>query len=156
MKVLFTQEGYDAIQKEYRNLTEARKPIVEEVARTSALGDRSENGAYRAAKSALSRTDSRLRYLKKAIDAARIIDNPQEGVVSIGSYVKLLDGDHVHHYHIVGSYESDISAGKISYLTPLGKVLLHKKEGETVKLELPSGVRNYKIEKASVEPIENF
>jgi transcription elongation factor GreA len=49
-------------------------------------------------------------------------------------------------YRIVGTTEADISAGKISNESPLGKALMGKKVGEIARVAAPNGaVIEYEI-----------
>ena len=50
-------------------------------------------------------------------------------------------------YKIVGEDEADAGKGKISYASPLAKTLIGKFEGDIVKVETPSGLIEYEIEK---------
>ena len=50
-------------------------------------------------------------------------------------------------YKIVGEDEADAGKGKISYASPLAKNLIGKFEGDIVKVETPSGLIEYEIEK---------
>ena len=56
-----------------------RPAIMEEVKRTRAYGDLSENYEYKAAKDAQRRNDSRMRYLENMIKTARLIDEDKGG-----------------------------------------------------------------------------
>ena len=144
--ILFTQSGLDNLKKEHENLLKKRPDIVAELARARDMGDRSENGAYKAARSTLSRLDSRIRYLRKALDKAKVVEPKKDGSIGIGNKIVIHDGDHTHKYTIVGVFESDVQAGKLSYKSPLGDALLHRRSGDRVALTLPSGSRTYLIE----------
>jgi transcription elongation factor GreA len=49
-------------------------------------------------------------------------------------------------YKIVGVFESDMSQGKISYTSPVGKALIGKEVGDTVTVRAPKGDIEYEIE----------
>ena len=68
-------------------------------------------------------------------------------MVSLGSKVKILDiaEDDTLEFSIVGSAEADIAAGKLSYESPVGAALLNHGVGETVKVDAPGGVSEFKI-----------
>ena len=63
--------------------------LIEEVKRTRAFGDLSENYEYKAAKQEQRKNDSRVRYLQNMIKTAQIIDDDAEG--GSGDKVKLYD-----------------------------------------------------------------
>ncbi|MBA1432476.1 MAG: transcription elongation factor GreA, partial [Epsilonproteobacteria bacterium] len=83
-------EGYDALVEEFKYLLEVEKPkTAEEKLVAAALGDRSENADYQAAKEKLRFIDKRLFYLNKMIQNAKVIDPSlhEHQKVSFGSTV---------------------------------------------------------------------
>ncbi len=48
-------------------------------------------------------------------------------------------------YQIVGVYEADIKAKRLSISSPLAKSLIGKKKGDTVSVPAPGGDRSYEI-----------
>ena len=80
---------------------------------------------------------------------AKIIDESEidTKTVQIGNLVKLLDieFDEEVEYTIVGSTEVDLTENKISNESPIGKALLGRKKGETVDVDAPQGVIQFKI-----------
>ena len=48
-------------------------------------------------------------------------------------------------YKIVGEDEANIKEGKISVISPVAKSLVGKFEGDIVKVETPSGIKEYEI-----------
>ena len=48
-------------------------------------------------------------------------------------------------YHLVTSEEADAPNGKISTSSPIGKSLLGKEVGDTVKMQSPRGSGNWKF-----------
>lgn len=143
--IKFTKEGYDAMHKELDELQEKRKEAVRELAIARDMGDRSENGAYKAARWKLSGIDSRLRYLKKTLHFAEVVTPPPSGLIGIGSKVQLLCNDITNNYTIVGGHESDLTQGKLSCFSPIGKALMHHKEGDEVKVQTPAGEKVFRI-----------
>lgn len=57
----------------------------------------------------------------------------------------LFDGRKHIKYKIVGSYESDPSNGKISHISPIGKTIMGKRKGDTVKVSTPQGSSAFRI-----------
>ena len=145
-RIVFTQDGYEDLLKEQERLEQQRPAAVDELKRARDLGDLSENGAYRAARSKLSSIDSRLRRLKKIQDQAIINTQPFTGRVDIGCSVSIGNNNQSQTYHIVGSFESNLSQNKISCFSPVGKTLMGKRKGQTVRILTPSGVKEYLIE----------
>ena len=56
-----------------------------------------------------------------------------------------LDSEEMVEYMLVGQEESDISRGRISISSPLGKALIGRKPGDEVVLQAPAGKRSYEI-----------
>jgi transcription elongation factor GreA len=67
--------------------------------------------------------------------------------VDIGTTVVLTDGNETLTYHIVGNHEVDIVQNKISLVSPLGKALLGRKEGDEIFFQTPLTKKSYIIKK---------
>ena len=65
---------------------ELRPKLIEEVKTARAFGDLSENFEYKAAKREKNRNDSRIRYLQRMVDTAKVITDH-----SVGDTVGLFD-----------------------------------------------------------------
>jgi transcription elongation factor GreA len=144
-------EGYDALTEEFKYLLEVEKPkTAHEKLVAAALGDRSENADYQAAKEKLRFIDKRLFYLNKMIQNAQVIDPSlhDHKRVSFGSTVTLVDleSDEEEVYTICGVLESEPENGLISVHSPLAKAMLGKEVGDEFKIKLPNGTKEYEIE----------
>ena len=77
------------------------------------------------------------------ISVARVIDEAEidHTKVSVGSIVEVenVDTKVRKTYHIVGSYETDPVAGKISDQSAIGGGIMGTSVGEKVDIELPNG-----------------
>lgn len=123
---------------EYRRLT-LRPEIIEEVKRTRAFGDLSENYEYKAAKQAQRQNDSRMRYLENMIKTATIIDDVAgEGEVGLFDKVTIYlpEDEEEQVIQVVTTVRCDPSLGYISKESPLGKAILGKKVGDTVTVKV--------------------
>jgi transcription elongation factor GreA len=144
-------EGYDALVEEFKYLLEVEKPkTAQEKLVAAALGDRSENADYQAAKEKLRFIDKRLFYLNKMIQNATVIDPSLHNHerVSFGSSVTLVDleSDEEQVLTICGVLESEPENGLISVHSPLAKAMLGKVVGDDFKIKLPNGTKEYEIE----------
>ena len=76
--------------------------------------------------------------------------------VGLGSQVVVLDliKDEEFTYNLVTSEEADVAAGKISTSSPIGKGLLGKQVGDTVKIQIPGGMREMEV--VSLTTIHNL
>ena len=145
-----TREGYNQLHKELDNLKKVVRPqVIKAIEEARAHGDLSENAEYEAAKERQSFVEKKIREIEQKLAGSEIIENINlpEGKIGFGSLVTLENhgsGNEVT-YQIVGPDESDISAGKISITSPLGKALIGKEIDEEVKVQAPGGIKTYTI-----------
>ena len=149
-EVILTQEGYNKLEEQLNYLkTEKRTEIAERIKTARGFGDLSENSEYDEAKTAQRENEEEIAELEQKIRNAKIIDEAEidTKTVQIGNLVKLLDiefNEEVE-YTIVGSTEVNLAENKVSNVSPIGKALLGRKKGETVDVDAPVGVVQYKI-----------
>jgi transcription elongation GreA/GreB family factor len=118
-----------------------RPKAVEDLTRAREMGDLSENAAYTEAKRHLGRIDGRIFSIKDRLKNAVAIESGADpsGRIRIGSKVTVEVNGKQRVYQILGSQETNPSAGRISYLSPLGAALLRKKAGETAAIKNADG-----------------
>ena len=120
-----------------------RPQTLEEVKTARAHGDLSENFEYHAAKRVKNQNESRIRYLERMIKTAKIIsDQSAEDEVGINNTVtvEFVDDGSVETYRIVTPVRGNSLENLISNISPLGKALLGKKEGQTVHVQVNESV----------------
>ncbi|MBR3249749.1 MAG: transcription elongation factor GreA [Clostridia bacterium] len=149
-EVILTQEGFDNLEKELEYLrTEKRAEIAERIKVALGFGDLSENSEYDEAKNAQAENEVKIAELENKVRYAKIIDESEidTKVIQIGNTVKLhdIEFDEDVEYTIVGSTEVDLLENKISNESPMGKALLGAKRGQTIGVETPDGIAEYKI-----------
>lgn len=147
-KEYLTQEKYDELTKElYTLIHEKRKEVAEHLEHAKSLGDLSENAEYHEARDEQAQIESRIAQLEHMLKHAEIVHHKKGDVVEAGSTVVITkDGSKDKQtFLLVGSEEADMSAGKLSYQSPLGRMLMGKKKGDTFELETPKGPVGYKI-----------
>ncbi|HLZ56206.1 MAG TPA: transcription elongation factor GreA [Ktedonosporobacter sp.] len=109
-------------------------------------GDVIDNAAYEDAKNEQARLEGRIMELEQLLAKAKLIDRVQTDVVSLGSVVHLrTNEDRECYYTIVGRFEADPSARRISNESPVGKALLGHKAGDHIIVSTPGGVKEYTI-----------
>lgn len=144
-----SQEKYDELKKELEFLqTTRRKEIAEELEHAKSLGDLSENAEYHEARNNQRELEERIFKLENMLKFAVIIETHHSDVVGPGCIVWVTrDGEtEKKRYEIVGSEEVDMTAGRISINSPLGKGLFGKKKGENFTVDLPNGNKiSYKV-----------
>ena len=139
-----TPAGMAALQEEFEKLLYGERPkVVEIVSWAAGNGDRSENGDYIYGKKRLREIDSRVRYLRKRIESAEVVDPERQhkrDQVFFGATVEYARKDNAQHkVTIVGIDEADLASGKISWLSPLARALMKAHAGDVVEFRAPSG-----------------
>jgi len=135
-KVVLTQKGLDQLQAEFEVLTGIKRPqVTKRIQRAREFGDLSENSEYDAAKEEQSLIEARISQLESVLSHAQIAkQSTTTDFVVIGSRVVVEMNDEIHEFSIVGSMEADPAAKKISNESPVGKVLLNLKSGESIEI----------------------
>lgn len=147
-KVQLTKQGFEALNKELSDLVEnKRQSLVERLANARGEGDLSENSDYQNAKDELEFLDGRIDELRGVIKNATIMNGnvTKNGTVVVGTKVKVHVNGNENIFEIVGEWEADPMAKKISHTSPLGQALMGKKVGEKVEVEAPAGKLHYEI-----------
>jgi transcription elongation factor GreA len=128
---------------------ELRIELPREIAKARAHGDLSENAEYHAAKERQGHVNARLGQLRARLREISMIDESRipRDRVGLGSTVIVMDVDKGEEatFHLVTSEDADVSQGKISTSSPIGRGLVGKKVGDTAKIQIPGGTRELEI-----------
>ena len=153
-----TKEDIRKMQEEldYRRL-ELMPGLIEEVKRTRAFGDLSENFEYKAAKQAQNKNRSRIRYLEGMIKTAVIIDGRSDDD-SVGLFdeveIYLPEDDETETIRVVSTVRCDPRKGLISRETPFGRQILGKKVGDRFTVQVDEHY-SYEAEIRSIRKAED-
>ena len=130
-----------------------RPKCIEDLKTARGFGDLSENYEYKAAKQELRRCDSRLRYLKRMIATAKVIEaDAREGVAGLFDRVTIEyveDGD-TETITLMTTLREDALNGIISKESPLGKAVMGRRVGETATVRV-DGENSYTIKVLEIE-----
>ena len=151
-KVPMTLDGYKKLEEELRRLKNDERPaVIQAISEARSHGDLSENAEYHDAKERQSWIEGQILELEDKITRAQVIDPGKLGgnIIKFGATVTLIDEDteEKKSWQIVGDYEADVRAGKVSISSPIARALIGKKQGETVEVTAPGGARSYEIKK---------
>jgi len=128
---------------------ELRVELPKEILKARAHGDLSENAEYHAAKERQGWVSARLGQLTNRLREISMIDMSKipHDRVGLGSTVTVLDviKDEQIRYKLVTSEDVDVAKGLISTSSPIGRGLLGKQVGDSVKINIPGGVREMEI-----------
>jgi len=123
-----------------------RPKCVRDLQEARAFGDLSENFEYKAAKQELRRCDSRLRYLKRMLDTAKVI-KPESADDKVGLFdtvdVFFEDEDETERLRIMTTLREDVLNGIISKESPLGKAIIGHRVGDRVLVRVGDDVSYY-------------
>ena len=149
MTHFLTPEGKKQLEEKlsyYKSVK--RVEAAQRIAVAREFGDLSENAEYDAAKEEQGEVEAEIKRMEDVLLNCQIIDsNSEEGVVGIGSTIKVYDEefDEELTLTILGSTESDPVHGIISNNSPVGTALIGHKAGDKVVVKMEAGEIVYKI-----------
>jgi transcription elongation factor GreB len=149
--VYMTPEGLAALRTELDHLWKKERPeTVAVVSWAAGNGDRSENGDYIYG---LREIDRRVRYLRKRIEDAVVVDpheQPDHSRVFFGATVTYVNArDEEVTIRIVGEDEAESLKGRISWISPVARALMKAGVGDVVTLRTPAGEDELEVLKIS-------
>jgi transcription elongation factor GreA len=149
-QAFYTREGLTKIQDELHELkTKARQEASRAIAEARDKGDLSENAEYDAAKEAQGLLELKINKLETVVANARILDDSQfdTSKAYILSTVKVRNTKTKaeQKFTLVSAKEADLSTGKISVDSPIGKGLLGKSKGDKVAVNVPAGTLEFQV-----------
>ena len=154
-----TQVDIDKRQAELEHrIHDLRPKLIEEVKVARSFGDLSENFEYKAAKREKNRNDSRIRYLQNMIKTAVVIErNDEADGVALFDKVTFQDEDGDEEtIQLVTTLRQDALKGLISKESPVGKALMGRRVGDTVRIQVNENyaydVTILSIEKTGEDP----
>ena len=153
-KFPMTVTGEAVLRAELERLKKVDRPrIVAAIAEAREHGDLKENAEYHAAKEEQSHLEYKIAQMKNTLSKARLIDESQLDASKVLALsivkIKNLDNKMEFEYTLVADAVADLSKGKLSVNSPIGKGLLGKEVGDIAEIEVPSGMMKFEILKIS-------
>jgi len=142
-----TAAGIQEMKDEMKQIERKIPHVREELIITREMGDLSENAGYQIAKATLRRLQNRLLSLQERMKRVVEIKPSDSDTVQLGSRVTVEVDGTKQTFHIVGPTESSPGKGRISMISPLGKVLMNKKSGDVAELKRGGEITSYTIQK---------
>jgi transcription elongation factor GreA len=146
-----TPAGAQKLKEELARLKEERPKISREIGIAREHGDLSENAEYHAAKERQGMVNARLGQLRQRLRELSMIDFSRipRDRAGLGSSVTVFDlqKDEEVVYKLVTSEDANVAEGRISTTSPIGRALLGKQVGDSVKVLIPGGTREMEIVK---------
>jgi transcription elongation factor GreA len=146
-EVFLTNDGLQRAMNQLEFLRTVKRAEVAQYLRDAKeAGDVIDNAAYEEAKNEHLRLEGHIHELEEIVAKAKLIEIGHSNVVSLGSMVHLCTAEgREYRYRLVGAFEADPSAGRISNESPVGRGLLGHKAGDMVMVSTPGGVKEYTI-----------
>ncbi len=149
-RIPMTIEGYQRLRDEIKRLKSTeRNAVAREIEIARGHGDLRENADYDAAKEKQGLLEATIRDLEDKLARAEAIDvsSLSGDRVVFGATVTLCDVDTEEEQTltIVGEFEADAKAGRISVTSPLARGLIGKRVDDVAKVQTPGGTRSFEI-----------
>ena len=146
-----TQDYKDRLEKELKERIHRRKELSDRIGRAREMGDLKENAEYHAAREDQGMNEARIHDLEEKLANVVIADTEEvpDDMVFVGSTVRLKDMDSgkEESYKLVGemtgSFVDDVM--EVTPSSNLGLGLIKARVGETIRVDLPRGVKTYEI-----------
>ena len=159
IKNYITPHGYARLKTELTRLLDVDRPeLVKVIAWAASNGDRSENGDYIYGKKRLREIDRRIHQLTTRLDIAQVVDPAARGEsdqIYFGAtvtYAYVNGGREERTITIVGVDEVDTKRGHVSWISPIAKALLKRRNGDVAVLATPTGEQEIEILKVRYRP----
>jgi transcription elongation factor GreA len=143
-----TQQGVDELKEELSELIGQRSEIADRIKTAREFGDLAENAEYSSSRQDQERNEARISEIEHILANVQVITaSNKSGKVVLGSVVTLKSADNktTKQFQVVGTVEADPLEGKISDESPIGRVLIGKKQDEEVEIKTPAETTAYKI-----------
>ena len=150
---LITPEGLEKLKEELDVLqNDRRREVAERIKEAREFGDIAENSEYDDAKNEQAMLEQKIAQIEERVRRATVVDSKDIDTSAVGVGVKVHVKDEKtgdsKKFLIVGSAESNLSEGRLSHESPIGRALLGHKRNDTVEVEVPRGPkRKLKITK---------
>jgi transcription elongation factor GreA len=129
---------------------ELKLELPKEIKRARELGDLRENAEYHAAKERQRLVESRISMLQKRVSEIALlnVDRIPKDRAGFGSTLHVIEGNGEKLvFQLVMPEDADAAKGLISTTSPIGRALINKEPGDTVKVTTPGGTREFEIVK---------
>lgn len=150
-KEAITAEGIEALREEIAELEgPARIEMAARIKAARELGDLKENADYHIAKEDQAHLETRIKRLRERLRNAEVVEvDGDADAFAFGRTAEVYDegADKVQTWTLVGSTEADLTAGRLSAESPIGRALRDRTVGESVEVETPKGQRTFEIRK---------
>ena len=142
-------EGFRRLERELERLKKERPGVILAIKEAREEGDLRENAGYEAARERQGMLEARINYIESRMAQFTVIDLKTLGgsKVSYGATVEIeeVETGERKRYTLLGPDETAFLPGSISVLSPMGRALLGKQEGDDAVVDAPRGKVEYEV-----------
>ena len=144
-----SQEGHRKIKKELEALKKERPAVIQAIKEAREEGDLRENAGYEAARERQGMLEARITFIESRLPRFNVIDrrtmSGEKAAFGATVEVEDVDSGETKRFTLLGPDEADFSNGSISVLSPMGRAMLGKEEGDDFVVDAPRGKVTYEI-----------
>lgn len=142
-----TQEGHQQLVSELAELNARADQLIAKIEEVAQPDESGEDSLASQLKAELEVVNAKISSIEEVLENFEIITgNNSSGTVQVGSKVKIkISGNSERVFHLVGEFEADPTANKISSQSPLGIAMIGKKVHDEFEVQAPAGKLTYKI-----------
>ncbi|QJB55362.1 transcription elongation factor GreA [Pseudodesulfovibrio sp. zrk46] len=148
-RIPISKQGYEKIKAELEDLKAQRPAIIQAIKEAREEGDLSENAGYDAARERQGMLEARITYINSRMPLFDVIDldslDDERAIFGATVVVEDIDTEETRTFLLLGPDDADHKNGSISVLSPMGKAILGKEEGDEVIVDAPRGRIEYEI-----------
>lgn len=148
-RIPISLQGYDKIKQELAELKAQRPAIIQAIKEAREEGDLSENAGYDAARERQGMLEARITYINSRMPLFDVLDldtlGGERAIFGATVEVEDIDTEVVKRFTLLGPDDADHKNGSISVLSPMGRAILGKEEGDEVIVDAPRGRIEYEI-----------
>jgi len=146
-----TSEGLAALRAEIAELeSSGRSEMAARIKAARELGDLKENAEYHIAKGDQAHLETKIKRLRERLRDAVVVETTVDTeTFTFGRTAEVVDEatGRTQRWTLVGSTEADLTLGRLSVESPVGRALRDRDVGETVSIDAPGGARRFRIDK---------
>jgi transcription elongation factor GreA len=149
-KVPITRSGYRRLLRELSHLRGVVRPeVLDELCEARGYGVKIENQQFMLARERHANLQKRINDLEEKLAGCEIVVGRKFFFKQVGFgtviTIQNLESGEVNRYQMVGPWESDVSGGKLSVDSPVGRSVMGHRECDDVTADTPSGPHTYRI-----------
>jgi len=148
-RIPISKQGFDRLKKELEDLKGQRPAIIQAIKEAREEGDLSENAGYDAARERQGMLEARITYINSRMPLYDVLDLDALGgdraIFGATVEVEDIETEEVRRFTLLGPDDANHKKGSISVLSPMGRAVLGKEEGDEVVVDAPRGKIEYEI-----------